>query len=590
MLKRNTSAKKALDDFILKTLKNMGELVYLMDAEGPIIISEIEIKDGPSSNTEDTVTSMLLRQIGRFEPRLELIGAVLKQITRQVTIYDDKKNIREPTGFKLKNPAQWVTTEKMDPYHGDIEWDVLKYISNPCAVQCEFCLHKSDPPGYYTSSNKWSGNWEEIKERIKHFDPTSKTAIFSEFDYGSYEKLSHPKFFAALDLIRKKTNRVITLITNGESLHEAHIRRLKNYRPVLVVLSLNSFDKKTRKKAMKDHKADIAINALSLLHSAGIPFVISLTHWYESPLGDLAATIEYADRFSPYFIRVNLEAYSKYHPLYGKYNLHEHWLGLVKTVREKRSEITTPIVFQPVLFEENLYREETHPVIRGIVKNSPAFFAGLKNDDIILEIEGKKIKYRQTAKDVLRLLLKVKSRIMVKIRRDADEFNVELLSEREAYPSFPFLIDSGMGYPWGIVMSDSLRPEDINRLKKILEEHKGKTVLLLTSTLVNPSIRYLIKELGDSKIFERLHTTIPKNSFLGEEIIIGDLLTVKDMITSVNNWVKKEGVRPDLVIVPSTPFTPWKKDIAGDSLHNLEREVKIPIKLLRTERIWAMGG
>lgn len=591
MWHRSTSREGKLEYYVLQTLRNVCTLVTLVDEKGPIKINKIQInKDQPYVYLEETATSKLLKQISRFEPRLELIGTVLKDLTRQIIIYDNNNNIRKPSGFKLKNPAEWVTTEESDPFHGDIEWDVLKYISSPCAVQCRFCLHKSDPPGYYTSSSKWRGAWEEIKERINNFNPEAKTGIFSEFDYGSYEKLSHPRFFEALDLIRKKTERVITIITNGESVDEKVVKKLTKYRAVLVVLSLNSYSKEIRRKVMRDQKGRNAVNAPSILNRENMPFIISLTHWHESPMEDLEETIDYTDKFSPYFIRVNLEAYSKYHPLYGKYNLEEHWRSLVRVVRKKRAEINTPIVIQPVLYEENLYQEEIQPIIRGVITNSPAFFAGLKNGDLLLQIEGKEVKYRQTAKNVLRFLSEVTNSITIKVKRGMDEFEVKLFSIEDVYPNFSFLRNSGMSYPWGIVMPDSLCLNDVKRLQKILDEHKGENILLLTSRLVYPSLRLLINELRTDKKFDRLHITIPQNTFLGEEIIIGDLFTVEDMVDSVHKWIKRKGIRPDLVIVPSTPFTLWKKDIAGDSLLNLERKVKIPVKILRTNRIWALGG
>lgn len=587
----NKSAKnKLLGIVIIKQLENLLRIVLLLDDNLEVIkVDKITIKKEKNKNAKESINSITIRQIGIYEARLELIHKTLQSIMDVVNIYDIEGNIRRSYGFKLKNLEDWVTDSKIDPYHGNIEWDVLKYLSQQCAVECEFCLHKSDPPEYYTNSCKWEGNLNEIEERVKYFEPSMREALFSEFTYGSYEKISHPKFFDILDKVRNKSQLPIMILTNGRELDDEKIYQLKKYWPAAVLISLNSTSEEVRREAMNDSNPYDSIKTLKTLKKEEVPFIVSLTHWYKSSLEELSETIEYVDKYSPCLIRINLEGYSKYHPLYRHYNLIDHWNKIVKAVRKVREKIETPIVFQPVLYEETLNDEELTPIVKGVTKNSPAYFSRLKQGDTILKISNKSVTYRKTVKDVLYFLQDKTDKISLEIKRGNEKIQVEISKKPDLYPYFKFYEELGMGYPWGIVLADSLDPLAMKDFFSIIKEYRN--VLLLTSYLVKSSFKKMFDIMNENiKIQTEVHVAIPKNGFLGEELIIGDLLTVDDFIVCVKEWINNNKIIPETIIIPSTPFSVWGKDITGKSLRHIQRELEIPVKILKTDKIWSLGG
>ena len=587
-LQVNSDKSNLLKNIILEELNNLLGIIRLFDEDlNEIHIHKLSFKD-KLSKTDKNEYSSSIKQIGAFEPRLELVYKTARSLFDLVYLYDESGKMRNPFGMKLRNLEDWVTSSKMDPNHGNVEWDILKYLSEKCGVECEFCLHKSDPPGYYTNSCKWQGSICEIEERINYFNPNNKEALFSEFTYGSYEKISHPKLFEILQKIREKSDAPISIITNGSDLKEDIINRLKKYEPISLIVSLNSSSKEVRLDAMNDITPNYSIQSLELLQKKQIPFIISLTHWYKSSCDDLYNTIEFANSYSPYIIRINLEGYSKYHPLYRKYDLFSHWNQVVDTVRSIRPRIKTPIVFQPVMYEENQYNEEVRPIIKGIIQNSPSYFTDLKTGDEILKINNKNVTYRKTVKNVLRFMEQNADRIHLEIKRNNKIIQIEIMKSAEAYPYYHFFHKLGMDYPWGIVLSDSLDPLAVKAFIKLAGAYNN--VLLLSSTLVKPSFEIMYQDLNKKDIETKLHIAIPKNHFLGEDVIIGDLLTVDDFIRGIREWIIQNDLLPDIIVIPATVFSAWGKDITGKSYRHIQRIIKIPVILLETDRIWSLGG
>ena len=69
---------------------------------------------------------------------------------------------------------------------------------------------------------------------------------------------------------------------------------------------------------------------------------------------------------------------------------------------------------------------------------------------------------------------------------------------------------------------------------------------------------------------------------------MGDLLVVEDFVDYVNQWIEENGRRPDLVVIPSSPFHSdgWLRDLAGTPYLEIERRTGIPVELVLCERIW----
>ena len=69
---------------------------------------------------------------------------------------------------------------------------------------------------------------------------------------------------------------------------------------------------------------------------------------------------------------------------------------------------------------------------------------------------------------------------------------------------------------------------------------------------------------------------------------MGDLLVVQDFIVCVQGYLEEGGPRPDLIVIPSSPFNlgQWQRDLTGRVYLDIEREVGIPVELLDCETVY----
>jgi hypothetical protein len=81
---------------------------------------------------------------------------------------------------------------------------------------------------------------------------------------------------------------------------------------------------------------------------------------------------------------------------------------------------------------------------------------------------------------------------------------------------------------------------------------------------------------------------VPENRYFGGNIILGDLLVVQDFIDHIRDYLARGNPRPDLVVIPSTPFGlgAWRRDLTGRPYMDIERATGVPVALLECERIY----
>ena len=62
---------------------------------------------------------------------------------------------------------------------------------------------------------------------------------------------------------------------------------------------------------------------------------------------------------------------------------------------------------------------------------------------------------------------------------------------------------------------------------------------------------------------------------------MGDLLVVSDFVDAVEEFLTEEKFRPDLVVIPSSPFSlsGWGRDLTGHVYREIERRTGIPTTL-----------
>jgi hypothetical protein len=301
-------------------------------------------------------------------------------------------------------------------------------------------------------------------------------------------------------------------------------------------------------------------------------------------IGDLKETVAYSDQNDAHLVEASLAGYSQYFSQSQLFDLEEVWSSVVSAIRSLRGAVRTPLVVKPSLFEETKHEERFNlPGIAGVVKNSPAALSGLKAGDIILSVGGLKVSSRPQARDLLHLQHQSRSpSVELFLKRGKETFAVELSTDRFAYP-----YTREMDHHLGIIFSGAgFRPSILEDLKSLITDHGARRILLLSSRLVEPIFRQLLKE---SSLFGGLQVEVkvPQNSFFGGNIFMGDLLVVQDFIEAINRYLQKNPP-PDLVVIPSSPFSlgQWRRDLEGRVYTEIERAVGLPVALLDCEPIY----
>ena len=69
---------------------------------------------------------------------------------------------------------------------------------------------------------------------------------------------------------------------------------------------------------------------------------------------------------------------------------------------------------------------------------------------------------------------------------------------------------------------------------------------------------------------------------------MGDLLVVQDYIEAIDDFIRTEGIRPDLALLPSSPFhlSGWGRDVTGRVYLDIERHTNIRVALVECDPIY----
>jgi len=572
-----------------QTVKNLLKVIDFEDADGFIIVDEIfsgtilehkntiqDFRTIPLNSDFQTIQS-----IKRTEPRIELIARLIKS-TKLFSLVDTNKR-NAISSFRLKNLSDWLT-----PIYGDQTDAIINYLSWSCKISCEFCYQKGHPPDFRLQ--KPGTSQEELNTRLKYYSPKNGTALFEQTLHNIDEILNNPIIYDILPKIREKSKEPFILLTNGVSLIESNIKKLQNFKPLLLPVSIHSFNPELRKKLVHDSNPEIALNSPQILEKYGIPYEVVIVRWPSIPFEDLKATIHKADKYDASTVRVLLPGYSKYFPQQNVFDLDQWWTETIRQIRIIREEVDLPIIIEPNHYEENIFEPEglLDVKIYGVIKNSPAWKAGLKRGDIIKSFDNIAIKSR---KQINNLLFEIgesqePTKVNVEVLRGEQTIEVTLKEESniESYPYFDFL------YSFGILVTNNFDGDEVTNAYNIIERREAKKVLLLTSKLVEPTLKQLLKEDPPSNHCCEMFVEIPPNKYLAGNICMGDLLVVDDFIDFITSWMQKSNCQPDLILIPATPFyyyvgNSWNRDIVGNVFLEIERNIGIPVELMQSERL-----
>lgn len=520
-----------------------------------------------------------------YEPRIDFIKRQLEAILSVVELEVQGQPV-EIEGFKLRNLHDWLVPSKCDPI------EIFGHLATRCNCDCVFCYLKGNPPSVALRDpiRPMEDELDEVQTRIKYFSPDAKRCLFPCLG-GIYDPFSHPRALEVLGELRQKSSQTFRIATNGESLTPDLVAQLGDLQPIYLYLSLNSCSPERRTRLMGTRRPQVAIDAMPLLRERGIPYAVVVVPWpmdsVDEMVEDLRATIAYAEKNEAHLVQVNLPGYSRYFSDEPLFDLDEVWSAIVREIRALREEVTCPIVAMPSMYEENLYEEVKNlPRVIGMVRNSPAALCGLKRGDILRQANGLALRNRPQARDILALVHQTGEReAQLVVERDHE--TLELVMDLKGF-SYPYTPETSNHL--GIVfLGTGLRISNIERLRETIGSQRAKHVLLLTSTLVRPTLEQCLSEshlLGNPQL--RMDIEVPANRFFGGNVFMGDLLVVQDFIDHIREYVHRTKETPDLVVIPSSPFGlgQWGRDLTGRVYLDIQREVGIPVELLECDTIY----
>ncbi len=527
------------------------------------------------------------RNAAFYEPRIDFVRRLIESLLGLIELERGGQKV-EVDGFRLRNLEDWLVTTPGDPS------EIFEYAGNRCNCDCVFCYNRGTPPSLALTTRlrrTAEAEFQEMKTRTKYFSPEAGRGLFHSLG-NIYEPMAHPYFMDVLYLLRRKTSKPFKIITNGKNLTPEVITKLAELKPVYLYLSLHSSSPSRRRSLMRDLNPEIAIASLPLLREQSIPYSVVIVPWpvetISEMLGDLSSTVDYVAKHEVHLVQISLPGYSKYFSSNELFALDEVWKAIISQVRELRKNYDCPIVVMPTMYEESIYQQQMNlPEILGVVRNSPAYLSGLKKGDLILQINGLPVRNRPQARDLLSTLQRSEtSEARLLVYRDSHSTESNLDLTRYSYPYFKE-IDNHLGI---IFMGTGLRMSYMERLKEIIQSKQAKRVLFLSSALVKPTLEQSIAEshlFGDGQV--KIDIEIPDNNFFGGNIFMGDLLVVQDFIDCIKEYIKiNNGVRPDLVVIPSAPFnlSGWGRDITGRVYLDVERETGVAVELLDCATIY----
>ena len=403
------------------------------------------------------------------------------------------------------------------------------------------------------------------------------------------EALAHPHILDILTGLRRKTTEIFRISTNGSTLQPDMIQKLIPLKPVYIDISLNSSSPERRAWLMQDPEPMIALNALQHLKKAEIPYTVVIVPWpfpsTDLMIDDLKKTISFAKAYDPALIQISLPGYGRSSSSKELFSHNQVWNEIRTTIQELRPYTDCPLVIRPGLYEEADFPDRVNdPLVTGVIKNSPAWLAGLRPGDRIMKVNGLPVKNRPQTRSLLTTLHESElSATSLDIKRESELMDLEVDLKQF---DFPYTRKSATQL--GIVFASSGIPEDwIERLKEIIISRQGREVLLLSSFLVQPVFEKILSQKGFMPDIN-LHIRVPRNHYFGGNIFMGDLLVVSDYIKAIKEFINSENIQPDLVLIPSSPFhlSGWGRDMLGRVYLEIERQTKIPVALVECETIF----
>ncbi|KPU43640.1 cyclic pyranopterin monophosphate synthase [Oxobacter pfennigii] len=419
-------------------------------------------------------------------------------------------------------------------------------VTSKCITGCIFCSHKNNPADIVTfCMPNLSSN--QIKDLCEFLDKNKRIVIGE-----SASRIIEGEPFLREDLLdilyyirNKFKNTPIVITTSGNQLTKEKIRKLKEFEPIEINLSLNSSTKIGRELLFKGKHHENAVIAPKHLSDAGVAFNGSLVAMPDiAGYEDIEETVSFLSESGAQTVRVYVPGFSKFSEYDADFfEIRERLNIIADRVHEK---YRVPILVEPPEIN-NLT-----PAIAGVIRNSPAQICGMEKGDIVLKVNDYK---PQSRVDAYNRIYKDQNP-KVTIKRKNCEFKATIIKEGDASAGAVFYYD--------------LHPDTIRSIDKSIKRCNAKKPVIITSRLAYKAIESGIKNMsmfGDGHI----NILAVDNKYFGGTIMCAGLLTVDDIIDKLS--ASKEEY--DLIILPAAPFDLSGYDLTGHNFEEIQDKLNI---------------
>lgn len=189
-------------------------------------------------------------------------------------------------------------------------------ISSTCNSKCLFCSNDSNPFEVVRCGFR---KLDEIEKVIWSVDSIDGNIVFN---YGvaklsEGEAMLHPQFFEICNLLRRKYPNTLQISTNGSTLTEETVKKLSQFKPVYVALSMHTIneDNWTQLFKLKSNHYEIAKNSISLLNKYNItyePRIVAMPSLFG--YDDIENTIDFLVNNGTKKIFIVSPSYTDFHP------------------------------------------------------------------------------------------------------------------------------------------------------------------------------------------------------------------------------------------------------------------------------------
>jgi NifB/MoaA-like Fe-S oxidoreductase len=435
-----------------------------------------------------------------------------------------------------------------------IEANILP-ITSRCDSRCIFCSHKNNPPDIDVIS-VGVRSMEEITRTLAFLNPHNVITIGeSATQIIEGEPFSHPQFKEIISLTRRAYPETpIEITTNGRHLTEEMVEFLKTAGNITLNISLNSASVRGRKLLMGDTKkrSEQTLAGIKLLAASNMPFSSSMvampniTGWE-----DIRDTIEFLAANKAAAVRVFMPSSSSM----ARPDIFPDEDKIYGQLREFISTLS-PELPCPVLIEPSNVSDLT-PIVSGVLKDSPAWKAGIRRGDTILKVNGQAPRCRVEAWN----MLIPKGEITVEVEKDNHREMVNWTNESEG--------DSG------ITMEYDFDPARAENLRQTVLDCPGKS-LLLTSEFGHAVVQKVLELMGIE--IDRAVPVMVKNRTFGGTIRAAGLLTVDDYFESYNGW-RESNREPSQMIIPLESFNSLGFDLKHKHFSKLQEMTGVTVAL-----------